>query len=153
MKDSLLASYSGCPDNVTFYLQDIDAITPDKHDWFYDAMKSDRLRFTFDGGLRALRVKGKHNEILVIPVDNPLEDIPDVTFFKSEHGNYHLGRSIADKDDYKLLIKLNKGDYKYFQDDFFFLAIRVSTKDEKKDYTLYVSKKEHTGNPPRAQQD
>ena len=148
-----LKSYPKCPDNILFYLENND-LSEEKKDWFYEAMKSDPLRYTFDGGLRVMRAKGKTIEVIVIPIDDPLKDIPYVTFFKSEHGNFHLGRSAADKDDYALLIKLNEGDYKYFQDDHFFLAINVSYMDDKKEmYTLYIAKKDNNNEPPRAQQD
>ena len=148
-----IKGYSECPDDIDFY---IDAKTVNKENmlWFEQAMEDIRLMYTLDGGLRTLRSKGKTMEIAIIPVANPLSDIPDVTYYISEHGNYHLGRSAADRNDYYLLRSHNRGDYHHYQNSQFFLAIRNIFRSNKLDiYTLYISKKAPSSEPPRAQQD
>ena len=149
----MLKPYSGCPEGFYFMLED-ESVSDDKKLWFEDAMKTDKMHYMFDGGLRCLRTKGKITRIVVCPIDDPLTEIPNITLYLSEHNNYHTGRSEKDKNDYILLRKLNLGDYKYFQDRRYFLAIRQIFTDSLADtFALYIAKKNKSEEPPRAQQD
>ena len=116
-------------------------------------MQSDKLRYQFDGAIRTLVQKGEEAIVYVRLIKNPLVDITDAHFFLSEHGNYHIGDHTGERMSHKDIVKYNLGNYSYYQDENYFLAIRKLFEEAGKEtYVLFIARKKPT-NERRAQQD
>ncbi|MBR6252834.1 MAG: hypothetical protein IKR04_03235 [Clostridia bacterium] len=149
MRFSKIQKYPECPARITF-LCSRDSIAKEK---FPEAMKSDKLRFQFDGAIRTLVQKGEEAEVYVRMVRNPLTDIKDAHFFLSEHGNYHIGDHTGERFTHRDIYKYNLGNYSYYQDEYYFLAIKkLYEENGLETYELLVTKKKPS-NEKRAQQD
>lgn len=137
-KYSRIPKYDECPERIEFFCQK-DSTAKSK---FIEAMKSDKLRYQFDGAIRTLIQKGEQGIVYVRPINNPLKDITDAHFFLSAHNNYHIGEFAGERFNHSDIVKYNLGNYSYFQDEKYFLAIKkLYVEEEKEIYVLYINKK------------
>lgn len=124
----------------------------EKVSYFQQAMKYDDLKWTLLGSTAALITKGHEGVVNVVDVLSPAL-ITGANFYCSEHGNWHVGT--GGKDSVTELQELNAGNYSYFQNRHFFLAItKMEEKNGYDQLLLFIHKKpEPDNNEPRAQQD
>ena len=113
--------------------------------WLYGAITGTSLKWTLYGSLISLCPHGRIGEVEVVDVDSPTE-IPNFPCYKSERGNWHLGKSETERLKTKEIRKFNPYRYSYFQDADYFYAIRKMRKrkndGEKLDrFLLFIHKK------------
>ena len=150
MKEQVIPPYLECPERITFLCKPRTVAK----EWFVDALSMDKLRYQVDGALRALILKGKTADIFVQSIKNPLTDVKDAQFYLSDHNNYHIGNRAGEHLTTSELLKLNLGNYRYYQDERYFLAIRMMYEEcGKETYLLYISKKKPHPSEARAEQD
>ena len=125
---------------------------PGETSWFQQAMRYVILRWTLLGSLSTLLTKGQEGVVYVVDILTP-KLIPGASFWCSIHGNWHIGTESGNNTNEELL-SLNCGNYSYFQNEFFFIAIcEMNKNDNVKQFLMYIHKKPHVVRKPRAQQD
>lgn len=129
---------------------------PSPSTWLEESMKSDVLRWTFNGGLRTLIPLGHNSIVYVVDTISPAV-IPGINLYRSERGNWHCGTVSGAKHSSEELREMNAGNYSYYQDANYFLCIRKLEEvceDGTENFILYVHKKPPLPDAkPRAEQD
>ena len=124
---------------------------PEEISWFQQAMLHNDLHWTLLGSLSTLLTKGQEGIVNIVDVLTPVL-IPGANFWCSIHGNWHIGTESGNNTNEELL-SLNCGNYSYFQNKYFFIAIcEMDEKDGIKQLLMYIHKKPII-HEPRAQQD